>query len=64
MTLPPRVPATDRHEIVEARCNNCGRIWSGKDAAEHGRQHAEEECHRVRVTIHVNLEYDGTKEME
>jgi hypothetical protein len=63
MTRPnlPR-PATDKHKIVEACCKDCGLVWTGATAKKDGKRHAEEEGHKVRVTIHMNEEHDGTKE--
>lgn len=58
---PTADPAESVSRRVEsARCD-CGRTYTGADAASRGRTHAGLAGHRVEATVQLDLVFDGTE---
>lgn len=56
-----RRKAPEYRAVTEAFCEDCDQIWNGKAAHKDGREHAEQQCHRVRVTQTIMRVYDEVK---
>ena len=56
-----RRKATEYKAVAESYCEDCGTIWTGRQAHKDGREHAEKHCHRVRVTQTIMRVYEVTR---